>query len=122
MHKIQDWLFGLFDAKQDLLEVRLGAFGFYVLRWAVSYVVVVGIGTVAWLVARKFTKSGESPMEWAMYVRSVLAFSVAWFIVYATYHNVAYRNRKKHKEDEAMYKEIAAYYREQKHKRESAHE
>ena len=53
-------------------------------------------------------------MEFLPYVRDGAILLVCCFMAYATYRNAVHRNPRKQDEDEALYHEIAAYYRERK--------
>ena len=103
----------IFDATFER-PTTLAEWGRFSIRWLIISVVLTLIGAVAVVVAMMFVKdkSASSLTQVISYVRAGLILILCCFMVYATYRNAVNKNRKKREEELAMYKEIAAYYRE----------
>ena len=86
-----------------------------IFRWTIITLLCLFLGVVALLIAGACVGFDVNRMmDCVPYVRAGVILLVCCFMVYATYRNAAHRNRQKQQEDEALYREIAAYYRERK--------
>lgn len=104
----------IFDSRVDPPE-SVGNLVAFVFRWTVITFLCGVLGLVALLVAGFCVDFDiERMMMLFPYVRAGAILVLCCFMVYATYRNAVYRNRRKQKEDEDLYREIAAYYRERK--------
>ena len=108
-------LFKIFDANVDR-PVGISSFLFLFFRLRFFLLIVALLAVVAVLVVMQFTDDYQEIYAAAMWIRAGLILVLCCFMVYATYRN-AVEKRKREKtaqceEDEQLWKEIAAYYRE----------
>lgn len=104
----------IFDSRIEP-PVNGGVLFALIFRWTVITAIVCVLGAVCMFIAGLCVGFDVGRMMAIFpYVRAAGILVLCGFMVYATYRNAAYRNRQKLDEDEAMYKEIAAYYREKK--------
>ena len=101
----------IFDATFER-PTTLAEWGRFAKRWSVISGVLTFTGVLAVMTAMAFVKDGAALTQVISYIRAGLILILCCFMVYATYKNAANKNRKKQEEDLALYKEIAAYYRE----------
>lgn len=102
-------LLWIFDSKAEPPE-ELGLFAASFIRWAVVTGLLAAIGVLSVLVAAFFSGDDSKAFEFVCYVRAVFCLLLAGWIVYATYGKFANKNKRKHEEQAALYREIAAYY------------
>lgn len=109
-----DQIAWIFDSRVDS-PASIKSVPVVIFRWTVISLVCAILGGVALLIAGACVGFDlRRMMEITPYVRAAVILLLCCFMVYATYRNAAHRNRQKQKEDEALYREIAAYYREHK--------
>ena len=110
-------LFKLFDANVDR-PVSLSSFLVLLFRLRFLPLIMALLAVGAILVVMQFTDDHQTIYTVAMWARAGLIFVLRCFMVYATYRNAAEKRRREknaqHKEDEQLWKEIAAYYREKR--------
>ena len=110
-------LFKIFDANVDR-PVGISSFLFLFFRLRFLLLIVALLAVVAVLVVMQFTDDYQEIYAAAMWVRAGLILLLCCFMVYATYRNAAEKNKREknaqREEDEQLWKEIAAYYREQR--------
>ena len=109
-----DQIAWIFDSRVDS-PVSIKSVPVVIFRWTVITLLCLILGVVALLIAGACVGFDvKRMMDFVPYVRAGVILLVCCFMVYATYRNAAHRNRQKQQEDEALYREIAAYYRERK--------
>ena len=106
----------IFDSRFDWPE-RVGQIGTILFRRTALALIVGVVGVLSVLLASPFAKNDDELVWIASWVRFVLILFLGCWMVCATYRKMSDKNRRKFKEQAALYKEIAAYYREQKEKK-----
>ena len=101
----------IFDATFER-PTTLAEWGRFSIRWLIISAVLTLTGVLAVMIAMVFVKDAASLIQVISYIRAGLILILCCSMVYATYKNAVDKKRKKHEEEIAMYKEIAAYYRE----------
>lgn len=84
------------------------------IRWAVVTGLILAMSILAAAVVAFFADDSSKAVELMYYTRSIFLILFACWCAYSTYANIANRNRRKHEELTAMYREIAAYYHEKR--------
>ena len=109
-----DQIAWIFDSRIDS-PMSVKSVPVLMFRWAIITLICLIVGVVALLIVGVCVGFDvDRMMEFLPYVRAGAILLVCCFMVYATYRNAVHRNRRKQDEDEALYREIAACYRERK--------
>ena len=109
-----DQIAWIFDSRVDS-PVSIKSVPVVIFRWTIIILLCIILGAIALLIAGACVGFDvKRMMDFVPYVRAGVILLVCCFMVYATYRNAAHRNQQKQQEDEALYREIAAYYRERK--------
>ena len=109
-----DQMAWIFDSRVEP-PASIRSFPVLIFRWTIITLICSILGVVALLIVGVCVGFDVGRMmEYFPYVRAGVILFVCCFMVYATYRNAVHRNRQKQEDDEALYREIAAYYRERK--------